>query len=311
MANILITSEYFGRFDSKAKQLLIEAGHKVIDNPYGEKFLTPEEIIKYAHDANAFICDLERITREVMDAAPDLKIISRRGVGVDSIDCEYAKQKNILVARALGVVEAPVAELVMGYILHFSRKIDIMNKDMHKGVWNKVLANNVNGKVIGVVGMGNIGYEVARRASAFGMRIIYHDLHRNLAAEEDFDTEKVSLSELLENADFISLHIPLNNHTKGLFDYQKLSMMKKDAYLINTARGAIVDENGLEKVLKEKKIAGAAIDVFDIEPKTSSVLTKFDNVILTPHVATFTKEVFIKMDILAAQNIINYFNEQI
>ncbi len=310
MAHVLVTSEYFGKFDTTAREMLINAGHIVIDNPYGHKFLSSEEIIPHAEKAEALICDLEKITKEVIDAAPNLKIIARRGVGVDSIDCEYAKQKNIEVAITQGVVEAPVAELVMGYILHFSRKICIMNEDMHRNIWNKIMNNSVDKKVLGIVGMGKIAIEVARRATSFGMEILYYDLHENPVAEADFGAKYSSLDELLESADFVTIHTTLNKETKSLFNYNTISKMKKSAYLINTARGAIVDEVGLEKALKEHKIAGAAIDVFEVEPKTDSVLANLDNVVLTPHTASFTKETFIKMDIISAQNIIRYFKNK-
>lgn len=310
MANVLITSEYFGKFDLTAREMLIRAGHAVTDNPYGHKFLSSEEIIPYAGNADAFICDLEKITKEVIDAAPRLRIIARRGVGVDSVDCGYARQKNIQVAITKDVVEAPVAELVMGYILHFSRKICIMNKDMHQNIWKKIMNNSIDTKVLGIVGMGKIAMEVARRAAAFGMEILYCDLRKNPAAEAAFGAKQVSLDELLAAADFVTIHTTLNKETKGLFNYGAISKMKKSAYLINTARGAIVDELGLEKALKEQKIAGAAIDVFDVEPKTDSVLAKLDNVVLTPHTASFTREAFIKMDMISAQNIIRYFNSK-
>lgn len=311
MANVLITSEYFGKFDMTAREMLMKAGHIVIDNPYGHKFLSSEEIIPYAENADAFICDLEKITSDVIDAAPQLQIIARRGVGIDSVDCEYARQKNIEVAITKDVVEAPVAELVMGYILHFSRKICIMNEDMHRNIWNKIMNNSVDTKVLGIVGMGKIAMEVARRAVSFGMDILYYDLHKNLDAEANFGAKQVSLDELLAAADFVTIHTTLNKETKGLFNYNTISKMKKNAYLINTARGAIIDEIGLEKAIEEQKIAGAAIDVFDIEPKTDSVLAKLDNVVLTPHTASFTKEIFIKMDIISAQNIIRHFNNKI
>src|SRR5690554_3794808 len=142
MAKVLITSEFFGKFEHTAKEFLLAAGHTVIDNPYGHKFLSSNDIIPYAAEADAFICDLEKITKEVIDSAPKLKIIARRGVGVDNVDCAYAQKKGIEVARTLGLVEAPVAELVMSYILHFSRKVAVMNNDMHQGLWEKKMSSS-------------------------------------------------------------------------------------------------------------------------------------------------------------------------
>ena len=307
MATVLITSEFFGKFDDAARKMLVNAGHKVIDNPYGHKFLSPEEIIPYARDSDAFICDLEKITKEVIDAAPKLKIISRRGVGVDNVDCRYADSKGIEVARTLGIVEAPVAELVMAYILHFSRNVSQMNTMMHQGIWQKLMSLSVEGETLGIAGMGNIGIQVAKRAAAFGMKILYYSRSRNEVAEKEYGAKKASFDELLSASDFISVNMALTEETRGLFDYTAFSKMKQSAYFINTARGAIINEQDLKKALDEKLISGAALDVFDIEPQTESIFKGMDNVILTPHIGSFTREVFIKMDIAAAENVIRRF----
>lgn len=310
MYNVLITSEYFGKFSGEAKKRLLQNGFNVMDNPYGHKFLTPEEIIPYAGNADALICDLEKITKEVIDSAPNLRIISRRGVGVDSVDVAYAKSKKIEVARTLGVVEPPVAELVMAYILEFSRKINALNANMHQGLWERCQCHSVDGKTLGIVGMGKIAYEVAKRANSFGMDIIYTDLDRNERAETEFGAKKVPVEELLAVSDFVSVHLPLTEATQNFMDYEKLCRMKKDAYFMNAARGGVVRSLDLKRVLAEEKIAGAAIDVYDKEPETNSLFRGMKNVILTPHVGTFTQEIFIKMDILAAENIIHYFSEK-
>jgi len=307
MAEISITSEYFCKFDSAARDVLTNAGHTVIDNPYGHQFLSSEEIIPHCKTADAFICDLEKINQTVIDSAPNLKIISRRGVGVDSVDVEYAAKKNITVARTLGVVEPPVSELVLGYILAFSRNIDKHSHEMHNGKWSKIESHSVNEKTLGIVGMGKIGYEVAKRAYSFGMNIVYSDMYQNERCENDFQAKKLTFDELLAKADFVTVHTPLTEETKGLFGYETLCKMKRGAFLINTARGAVVEEGGLYKAVTEEKIAGAAIDVFDVEPKENSILNALPEVILTPHIGTFTKEIFIKMDLLAAQNIVEYF----
>jgi phosphoglycerate dehydrogenase-like enzyme len=307
VATVVITSEFFGKFDDAARKMLVDAGHTVIDNPYGHKFLSPEEIIPYARDADAFICDLEKITKEVIDSAPKLKIISRRGVGIDNVDCGYAESKGIEVSRTLGIVEAPVAELVMAYILNFSRNVCQMNAMMHQGLWKKLMSLSVEGKTLGIAGMGNIGTQVAKRATAFGMKILYFSRSRNEAAEKEYGAKKVSFDELLSESDFISVNMALTEETRGLFDYAAFCKMKPGAYFINTARGAIINERDLKKALDEKRISGAAIDVFDVEPQTESIFMGRDNVILTPHIGSFTREVFIKMDIAAAENVIRRF----
>ena len=250
------------------------------------------------------ICDLEKITKEVIDSAPNLKVISRRGVGVDSVDVAYAEKKGIAVARTLGVVEPPVAELVMTYILEFSRKVHILNQNMHAGRWERCTCHSVNGKTLGIAGMGKIAYETARRAHSFGMRILYTDVVPNEQAEKEFGAQRKPIEEMLSQSDFVTLHLPLTEETANFMNYEKLCMMKQDAYLINTARGGVVCCEDLKRALTERKLAGAAIDVYDKEPETNSVLRGMDNVILTPHVGTFTQEIFIKMDVVAAENII-------
>lgn len=310
MKNVLITSEYFGKFSNAGRKLLTEAGLNVIDNPYGHKRLKKDEIIPYVENASAVICDLEPIDRDVIAAAPKLEIIARRGVGIDSVDYEYARQHGIEVARTMGVVEAPVAELVMCYILDMSRNVSVMSRYMHGGEWKRVQSHSVYGATLGIVGMGNIGMEVARRAHAFGMHIVYYDVRDNKKAEVEFDATHVSFSELLSSSDFVSLHVPLIPSTYGMINDNVFEQMRSNAYLINTARGAIVDIDALKRALENGKIAGAAIDVYNCEPDTNSPLKGMPNVWLTPHIGTFTEEVFINMDIIAAQNVIRKISQK-
>lgn len=310
MYNVLITSEYFGKFSDEGKKVLLDNGLRVTDNPYGHKFLSSEEVIRHAADADAMICDLEKITREVIDAAPKLKIISRRGVGVDSVDVAYAAEKGVEVARTLGVVEPPVAELVMAYILDFSRRVRVLNDNMHIGRWERCTCHSVDGKTLGIVGMGKIAYEVAKRAHSFGMKLVYTDTAENRRAEAEFGAVRMPVEELLGCSDFVSLHLPLTDQTRCFIDYGKLCRMKKSGCLINAARGAVVCEADLARALDEGLLAGAAIDVYDREPETDSIFRGRDNVILTPHVGTFTQEIFIKMDVEAARNIVKFFERK-
>lgn len=307
MANkVAITSEFFGRFSDKAFKILEENGFEVIANKY-EKYLDKEkEIVSLTKDADAVICDLEHISREVIDQSPNLKIIARRGVGTDSVAVDYAEKKGIKVARTLGVVEKPVAELVMAYILNVFRKIDALNTSMHQGDWNKILAHSIDGQTIGIIGMGNIGKEITRKAKAFDINVVYFDVNRQKEIEEELDIEYLELDELYRTADVITLHVPLNAATENLIDYSAAQKMEKAPLLINTSRGPVVNNEDLKKALDEGLISYAAIDVFDEEPKTDSVLKECENVILTPHVGTFTEEIFIKMDVLAAQNVVDY-----
>lgn len=303
---VAITSEFFGKFSNEAFKILEENGLEVIPNRYAKYLDKEEEIISLTKDANAVICDLEKISKNVIDKSPNLEIIARRGVGTDSVAVEYAEEKGIKVARTLGVVEKPVAELVMSYILNISRQIMPLNKSMHQGNWNKILAHSIDGKTLGIIGMGNIGKEITRKAQAFDMNIIYYDVDRKKSLEDELGIEYQELGQLFENADIITLHVPLNEHTENLIDYEAMSKMKKSPILINTARGPVLNNEDLKRALEEGLISYAAVDVFDEEPKTNSVLKETENVILTPHVGTFTEEIFIKMDVLAAKNVVEY-----
>ncbi|SFH24368.1 D-3-phosphoglycerate dehydrogenase [Desulfotomaculum arcticum] len=303
---ILITSEYFQRFSDAGKKLLQDNGFEVIDNPYG-RLLKEEDIIPIIKEADGIICDLEPITSKVILNAPNLKIISRRGVGVDSVDTKTAREKGIVIARTPGVVEKPVAELVLLYMLTFARKIGEHDSWMKKRQWQRELGSNLARKVLGIVGLGNIAREVIKRAKAFEMEIKYYDVFRSEEKERELGVSYVDFDQLLSEADFITIHVPLNEQTKNLFSETTLKKMKRTAFLINAARGSIVNEEDLAEALKQGIIAGAAIDVFDQEPTDASPLMDVDNVILTPHIATFTRETFIKMDVMAARNIVDYF----
>ena len=195
---VVITSEFFGRYSNEGEKILRNNGFEVIPNPYN-KLLNEDEIVSIIGEADAIICDLENITRKVIDSAPSLKVISRRGVGVDSVDVEYANEKGIKVARTFGVVEKPVAELVMAYILQIYRNICKSNEEMKNGRWTKFLGNSMEGKIIGIVGLGNIGLEVARKAKAFDMKVIYSGVKRIEKAEE-LGIEYVTFKNLLKKS---------------------------------------------------------------------------------------------------------------
>lgn len=304
---IAITSEYFGKFSDVGEKILLDSGFELIKN-HRQKNLNEDEVIALVGQADGIICDLEPITQKVMDSAPNLSVISRRGVGTDSVDVSYAKMKNITVTRTLGVVEKPVAELVMSYMLMINRKIAASNDAMKDGQWVKFLGNSLDGKVLGILGMGSIGQEVARKAKAFDMNLVYYDTKRNEKVEERFNAEFVSFETLVACSDVISIHVPLLDQTRNLIDYWAMRKMEKSPILINTARGPVINEKDLCRGLEEGLISYAAIDVYDEEPNTESPLRNYKNVILTPHVGTFTKEVFVRMDVVAAHNVVKHFN---
>lgn len=259
--------------------------------------------------AIAIIAGMEPYQEEILQKLPDLKVIARRGVGVDNIDLDACARHQITVTRTVGAVEHAVAELTMAFILQFAREIDPMSSQMKKHCWNKILSEGCYGKTLCFVGFGAIAQKTAQMATAFGMKIAYYSRHRNLEAESALHAKYLALDELLSTADYLSVNVPLTPQTKAMIGETELNQMKPDAVLINTARGPIVQEQALAEALRQGKLRGAAIDVFDQEPTTDSPLLDCPNIILTPHVGTYTRETFIKMNQMAAQSIVDYFSD--
>jgi len=234
-----------------------------------------------------------KITKEMIDKASKCKIIARVGVGLDNIDVDAAKAKEIRVINAVEGAMNAVAELVLGLMLSMTREIPRADREIRNGRWLKkdLIGIELSGKYLGIVGLGNIGKKLARHARALNMNIIGYDV---IPIPDDFTREvglvKADIDTLLSSADFISFHVPLTENTYRLVNKEKISKMKKTAYLINTSRGEIIDEEALYDALKEGKIAGAALDVFEKEPAIGNKLTTLPNIICTPHIGAQTKE---------------------
>lgn len=268
--------------------------------------------LKQAKGIDALLCLLiDTIDGSVMDAiGPQLKVISNYAVGLDNIDLAAAKKRNIAVCNTPGVLTEAVAEHAVGLILAITRRIIEADKFTRAGKYkgfepDLLVGMELQGKTLGLVGHGRIGCRVADIAQkAFGMRVLYFDVARDEQREIQCNIIYASLEDVLKQADVVSLHVSLSDSTRHLIGEKELSAMKSTAYLINTARGAVVDEKALVKALKAKQIMGAAIDVFENEPALALGLTKLENVVLTPHIASATAEARGKMAELAAQNII-------
>lgn len=234
-----------------------------------------------------------KLTAEMIEKANKCKIIARVGVGLDNIDVDAAKTKGIRVINAVEGAMNAVAELVLGLMLSLAREIPRADREIRNGNWLKkeLMGTELSGKYLGIVGLGNIGKKLAKHARALNMNIIGYDV---IPIPDDFTREvgliKTDLETLLSSADYISFHVPLTNDTHNLVNTQRLAKMKKTAYLINTSRGEIIDEEALYTALKEGKIAGAALDVFEKEPATGNKLATLPNVICTPHIGAQTKE---------------------
>lgn len=234
-----------------------------------------------------------KLTKDLIEKATSCKIIARVGVGLDNVDVDAAKSKNIRVINAVEGAMNAVAELVLGLMLSLAREIPRADREIRNGNWLKkeLMGTELSGKYLGIVGLGNIGKKLARHARALNMNIIGYDV---VPIQDEFAREvglvRADLDTLLSSADFVSFHVPFTAETHHLVNEQRLSKMKRTVYLINTSRGEIIDEGALFNALREGKIAGAALDVFEKEPATGNKLATLPNVICTPHIGAQTKE---------------------
>jgi D-3-phosphoglycerate dehydrogenase len=259
-----------------------------------EPEITPDQIKEKIGNFDIVVVrSRTKITKEMIDSANKCKIIARVGVGLDNIDVDAAKTKGIRVINAVEGAMNAVAELVLGLMLSLAREIPRADREIRNGKWLKkeLMGTELSGKYLGIVGLGNIGKKLAKHARALNMNIIGYDI---IPIPEDFSREvgliKADLDTLISSADYISFHVPFTESTHHLVNSQRLAKMKKNACLINTSRGEIIDENALYDALKDGKIAGAALDVFESEPATGNKLATLPNVICTPHIGAQTKE---------------------
>jgi len=281
---VLVSAPYFLPVIDEYQKKLSKDGIELIAANVKER-LSEDELLEVIGDIDGIICGDDRITERVLDAAPHLKAISKWGTGIDSIDSDAASRRGIPVFRTTNAFSEPVADTVLGYLLTFARKLPLMDQDIRGGTWEKPHLVSLGECTLGVVGVGDCGKAIVRRAKAFGMRILGNDI---VAMPEDFVAESgiqmVSLETLLSEADFVSLNTDLNSTSYHLIGKAQLKLMKPTAHLINTSRGPIVDEPALIAALQEKRIAGAAMDVFEEEPlPANSPLRQFANCMFAPH----------------------------
>jgi D-3-phosphoglycerate dehydrogenase len=271
-------------------EILQKNGLKITYEPE----ITPEQIKEKISNFDIVVVrSRTKITKEMIDRATQCKIIARVGVGLDNIDVDAAKAKNIRVINAVEGAMNAVAELVLGLMLSMAREIPRADREIRNGKWLKkeLMGIELSGKYLGIVGLGNIGKRLAKLARGLNMNIIGFDV---MPIADDFARDvgliKADIDTLISSADFISFHVPLTETTHHLVNAKRISTMKKTAYIINTSRGEIIDEDALHDALKEGKIAGAALDVFEKEPATGNKLTTLPNVVCTPHIGAQTKE---------------------
>ncbi|MBS4172665.1 2-hydroxyacid dehydrogenase family protein [Bacillus sp. FJAT-49736] len=281
----------------------------------GEELISEAELGEKIADVDALLCPLSTpVTRNVLETARNLKIVANFGAGFNNIDVQYAKENNIFVTNTPGVSTEATAELTLGIILALTRRIpegDQLCRTKGFSGWAPLffLGKELTHKTLGIIGLGNIGQAVAKRAKAFGMQIIYTGPRRKDKAIEDaYGASFVTLDELLHQSDIVSIHSPYNPSTHHLITESQLTKMKKEAFLVNVARGAVVNESDLVKALQNGTIAGAALDVFEFEPSITEELKQMQNVVLTPHIGNATIEARNAMAELAAKNILEVLN---
>jgi glyoxylate reductase len=254
----------------------------------------------------------ERIDAEVMDAAKGLKVISNYAVGYNNIDVAAATERGIYVTNTPGILTDTTADCAFALLMAVARRIPEADRHVKEGGWihawgpRMFVGTDVHGKTLGIIGLGRIGSAIARRAKGFDMNVIYYDEHRRRDLERELGVQYAPLKELLTESDYVSLHVPLTASTRHMIGKRELTMMKETAFLINTSRGPVVDEDALYKALRDGDIAGAGLDVFEREPLSpDSPLKGLDNAVITPHIASASVETRTKMATTAALNLVS------
>lgn len=303
---ILITPKSYYRIKDKMLPLLKD--YELKFNDTGKTF-TEDQMKDLVQDVDGIIIGVDPITDDVIDNANNLKAISKYGVGMDNIDVDKAKNEGIKIRKTPGTNNISVAELAIGLMFNVARNISINVNKVKNNKWERVKGVELTDKTIGVIGCGNIGQEVVKRARGLQMSVLIHDPYFD--DEKLIENEKinqVNKHELLANADFISLHLPLNSETANIISKKEIKIMKDTVFLINTARGELIDDDALLWGLKNKELAGVACDVFSQEPPNDHPLLEFDNFLLTPHIGANTEESVYRMAEQATKNIIEMLN---
>lgn len=289
---------------------LKEAGYKVSYFKQ-DRLITKEELIKNAKNADAVISLLtDKFDKSVIDQLPKCKVIANYAAGFNNIDIDYARSKNIVVTNTPDILTHATADIAMALVLACARRIPEGEKMMRSGEftgWKPKLLLGIElyGKTVGIVGAGRIGQETAKRLKAFGTKIVYFGKSKKTEFEKETGAKKVSLDSLLKKSDIVSIHLPLNPKTKNIINAEKLDLLKETAIVINTARGEVLDEKKLIRMLKKKRIFSAGFDVYEGEPKVNKELYKLSNAVLLPHLGSATFETRDGMAELAVKNVIN------
>lgn len=301
---VLITPRSFEHIKDKFLELLKDAEIEVVMNPYG-RVIKEDEMVELIKDMDGIIVGIDPITKRVIDNASKLKVISKYGVGVDNIDLESAKERNIVVTNTPNANSNAVAELTVGLIISVLRNIPLSDRRVREKKWDRFIGYELYGKTLGVIGTGSIGKRVIKLLRGFDLNILCYDKFPDYEWAEKENVKYVNFDELLKRSDIITIHIPLTEETRHLISERELSLMKKTAVIINTSRGGIINERDLYKFLKEGKIYGAGLDVLEDEPPQNSALIELDNVVITSHIGAHTQESIENMAFMAIDNLIS------
>ncbi len=286
MPTVLFTAPYMIPVLERFRPVFKEHGIELIVPPHVAERLEESDLLAYAGQFDGTVCGDDQYTSRVLEAcAPRLKVISKWGTGVDSIDAEACARLGVRLCRTPNAFTMAVTDNVMGYLLAFARRLPWMDREMKAHTWNKLPGRTLSECTLGVIGVGTIGKTVVRRARAFGMKVLGNDIvDIDPAFVAETGVEMTDLKSVLERSDFVSMNCDLNPTSRHLINQDTLALMQPHAVLINTARGPIVDEAALVEALQGKRIAGAALDVFEVEPlRADNPLLKMDNVMLAPH----------------------------
>ena len=313
MYKILVTTVPFADKNRLPLELLEKANIDYLINPLNKK-LTEDELAEMVSDFDVIIAGTEPITKKVMDAATNLKMISRVGIGLDSVDLLEAEKRGIVVSYTPDAPAPAVAELTVGLMLTLLRSVQLSNMEMHNGKWHRFFGRRLSEVTVGIIGVGRIGTGVIEHLKGFGsMNILLNDTGsysqdwHNI--EKEYNVEWEDKEVIYQQADIITIHTPLTAQTKNMIKKEQLLSMKKDAIIINTARGSIINEDDLYEVMQAGHLSGAAIDVFDFEPYAGK-LREIDRCILTAHMGSMSIDCRTRMEIEATEEAVRFFTNQ-
>ncbi|MGI6739482.1 MAG: phosphoglycerate dehydrogenase [Christensenellales bacterium] len=309
MEKILITPRSFGENDPSLFQTITDAGYEIVRNATGG-ILNKQQMMEHISGCVGVIIGVDPLDSDVLKCANDLRAVSKYGVGIDNIDINYCNEHGIVVSRTVGANSEAVADYTMALILALSRKLLEIDDKCRKGDWTKLMAYDVSNATIGLLGFGAIGKLVAKRAQGFSMKVLANDIYWDELYAKENNIQYAQPEQIFREADFISLHLPLTDSTVGYVNRERIAMMKSNAYIINTARGGLIDEEALLDALIARRIAGAGLDAFATEPPKDNRWFDLKNVILGSHCAASTFGASQKMGNMATVNLLKSLANQ-